>query len=83
MNFLEEETAGWVTRYVVVRRPYVFIYSTDKDPVERGLINLALARIEYSEDQQAMLRVSDSERVMAASPPQQVNTQNKFNQQNQ
>ncbi|PIK38164.1 putative kinesin-like protein KIF1A [Apostichopus japonicus] len=60
LNFLEEETAGWVTRYVVVRRPYVFIYSTDKDPVERGLINLALARIEYSEDQQAMLRTPNT-----------------------
>ncbi|KAJ8022149.1 Kinesin-like protein KIF1A [Holothuria leucospilota] len=60
MNFLEEENAGWVTRYVVVRRPYVFIYSTDKDPVERGLINLASARIEYSEDQQAMLRTPNT-----------------------
>ncbi|XP_030842583.1 kinesin-like protein KIF1A isoform X12 [Strongylocentrotus purpuratus] len=56
LNFLEEKTAGWVTRYVVVRRPYVYIYNNEKDPVERGLINLATARVEYSEDQQAMLR---------------------------
>ena len=57
LNFLEEKTAGWVMRYVVVRRPYVFIYDNEKDPVERSLINLATAQIEYSEDQQAMLRV--------------------------
>ncbi|XP_041480700.1 kinesin-like protein KIF1A isoform X5 [Lytechinus variegatus] len=60
LNFLEEKTAGWVTRYVVVRRPYVYIYNNEKDPVERGLINLATARVEYSEDQQAMLRTPNT-----------------------
>ncbi|XP_022101823.1 kinesin-like protein KIF1A isoform X4 [Acanthaster planci] len=60
LNFLEEKTAGWVMRYVVVRRPYVFIYDSDKDPIERSLINLATAQIEYSEDQQAMLRTPNT-----------------------
>ncbi|XP_033642140.1 kinesin-like protein KIF1A isoform X2 [Asterias rubens] len=60
LNFLEEKTAGWVMRYVVVRRPYVFIYDNEKDPVERSLINLATAQIEYSEDQQAMLRTPNT-----------------------
>lgn len=40
-----------------MRRPYVYIYNNEKDPVERGLINLTTAQIEYSEDQQAMLKV--------------------------
>ncbi len=40
-----------------MRRPYVYIYNSEKDPVVRGLINLATAQIEYSEDQQAMLKV--------------------------
>ena len=42
----------------MVRRPYVFIYNSDKDPVERGIINLSTAQVEYSEDQQAMVKVS-------------------------
>ena len=41
----------------VVRRPFVFIYNTDKDPMERGVINLTTAQIEYSEDQQSLLKV--------------------------
>lgn len=43
----------------VVRRPFVYIYNSEKDPVERGIINLATAQIEYSEDQQALLKVTD------------------------
>lgn len=57
MNFLEEKTNGWVKRWVVVRRPYIFWFNDQKDPVIRGLINLANSRVEYSEDQQAMLKV--------------------------
>lgn len=45
-------------RYVVVRRPYVYIYNTDKDSVERAILNLSSAQVEYSEDQQAMLKVN-------------------------
>lgn len=44
----------------MVRQPYVFIFRDERDPVERGLINLATAQIEYSEDQQAMVRVPNS-----------------------
>ncbi|XP_033095847.1 kinesin-like protein KIF1A isoform X3 [Anneissia japonica] len=60
LNFLEEKTKGWVTRYVIVRRPYVFFFNSEKDPVERGLINLATARIEYSEDQRAMIGTANT-----------------------
>lgn len=41
----------------VVRRPYVYVYNSEKDPVVRGIINLATSNIEYSEDQQAVLQV--------------------------
>ena len=44
--------------FQVVRRPYVYIYHSDKDKVERGLINLATAQVEFSEESQAMIRVS-------------------------
>ena len=36
----------------VVRRPYVFLFRDAKDPMERGVINLATAQIQFSEDQQ-------------------------------
>ena len=42
----------------VVRRPYVYMYNSERDPVERGLINLATAQMEFSEESQAMIRVS-------------------------
>lgn len=54
-----------MSRIQVVRRPYVFIFRDERDPVERGLINLATAQIEYSEDQQAMVRVRNSFRCVA------------------
>lgn len=59
MHFLEPNTNGWVKRYVVVRRPYVYIYNAERDSVERAILNLSSAQVEYSEDQQAMLKVGD------------------------
>jgi len=44
-------------RMQVVRRPYIFLYNSDRDQVERGLINLATAHMECSEEAQAMIRV--------------------------
>lgn len=58
LHFKEPLSSNWVKHFVVVRRPYVFIYNSDKDPVERGIINLSTAQVEYSEDQQAMVKVS-------------------------
>ncbi|XP_058493684.1 kinesin-like protein KIF1A isoform X11 [Solea solea] len=56
IHFLEPHTNGWVKRFVVVRRPYVYIYNTERDAVERAILNLSSAQVEYSEDQQAMLK---------------------------
>ena len=55
-NFSCEQVKGWVKRWVIVRRPYVYIYNTDRDPVERGLVNLATAQVEFSEESQAMVK---------------------------
>ncbi|KAM3835468.1 kinesin-like protein KIF1A isoform 1-T1 [Vipera latastei] len=60
LHFLEPHTNGWVKRYVVVRRPYVYIYNNDKDSVERAVLNLSSAQVEYSEDQQAMLKTPNT-----------------------
>nr|XP_055162750.1 kinesin-like protein KIF1B isoform X2 [Nyctereutes procyonoides] len=56
LHFKEPLYSNWAKHFVVVRRPYVFIYNSDKDPVERGIINLSTAQVEYSEDQQAMVK---------------------------
>lgn len=44
----------------VVRRPYVFIFRDEKDPVERALINLTTAQVDYSEHQLEMVKVPNS-----------------------
>jgi kinesin family protein 1 len=42
----------------------VFIFREEKDPVERALINLATAQVEYSEDQQEMVKVPNTFRCV-------------------
>uniref|UniRef100_H3CNW4 Uncharacterized protein n=1 Tax=Tetraodon nigroviridis TaxID=99883 RepID=H3CNW4_TETNG len=54
---LWEPGAGrWLKRYVVVRQPHAYFYNTEQDSVERALINLSSAHLDYNEDQQAMLK---------------------------
>ncbi|XP_006893493.1 PREDICTED: kinesin-like protein KIF1A isoform X2 [Elephantulus edwardii] len=60
LHFLEPHTAGWARRFVVVRRPYAYMYNSDKDSVERFVLNLSTAQVEYSEDQQAMLKTPNT-----------------------
>lgn len=59
LHFLEPHTSGWVRRFVVVRRPYVYLYRSERDNVERAIINLSSAKVEYSEDKQTLLRVRE------------------------
>ncbi|UYV79549.1 unc-104 [Cordylochernes scorpioides] len=48
----------WCTRgsaaafkcWLVVRRPYVFFFKEERDPLERAVINLASAQVRYDED---------------------------------
>ncbi|XP_068914980.1 kinesin-like protein unc-104 isoform X8 [Tenebrio molitor] len=65
LNVLEHKTKGWKKRWVSVRRPYVFIFRDEKDPVERALINLGTAQVEYSEDQLAMVRLPNTFSVVS------------------
>ena len=58
------QTKGWSKKWVVVRRPYVFIYNSEKDAIERGLINLATAQVGFSEESQALLKVRSRVRVL-------------------
>ncbi|XP_067309994.1 kinesin-like protein KIF1A isoform X2 [Pseudorasbora parva] len=60
LHFLEPHTSGWVKRYIVVRRPYVYLYRSERDCVERAVINLSSAQVEYSEDQHTLLRAPNT-----------------------
>ncbi|XP_060049536.1 kinesin-like protein KIF1A isoform X3 [Erinaceus europaeus] len=60
LHFLEPHTSGWAKRYVVVRRPYAYLYNSERDAVERYVLNLSTAQVEYSEDQQAMLKTPNT-----------------------
>lgn len=53
-----------------VRRPYVLIFRSEKDPVERAVLNLATAQVECSEDQAAMVKIPNTFRY-GGSPPLQ------------
>ncbi|XP_053776144.1 kinesin-like protein KIF1B isoform X7 [Desmodus rotundus] len=64
LHFKEPFSSNWAKHFVVVRRPYVFMYNSDKDPVERGIINLSTAQVEYSEDQQAMVKTPNTFAVL-------------------
>ncbi|GBP28430.1 Kinesin-like protein KIF1B [Eumeta japonica] len=65
LNVLQHGTHGWKKRWLVVRRPYVFIYRDERDPIERAVINLANAHVEYSEDQAQMVRMPNTFSVVS------------------
>lgn len=60
LHFLEPHTSGWVKRYIVVRRPYVYLYRSERDCVERAIINLSSAQVEYSEDHHTLMRAPNT-----------------------
>ena len=60
LNFLEEKSAGWTKRFACIRRPYVFIYNSDKEPLERSIFNLSKAQIAYNEQQIETLQVNST-----------------------
>jgi kinesin family member 1 len=60
LNVLEHGCSGWKKRWIVVRRPYIFIYKSDKDHIERAVLNLTNAQVECSEDQMAMIKIPNT-----------------------
>jgi kinesin family member 1 len=60
LNVLEHGCSGWKKRWIVVRRPYIFIYKSDKDNIERAVLNLMNAQVECSEDQMAMIKIPNT-----------------------
>ncbi|KAG9294943.1 hypothetical protein G9A89_017737 [Geosiphon pyriformis] len=45
----------WVKRWYVLRRPYLFIYESQKETEEQGVINLDSVRVDYKKDLELML----------------------------
>ncbi|GBC06139.1 hypothetical protein RclHR1_06640017 [Rhizophagus clarus] len=52
------ENAGesWVKRWYVLRRPYLFIYESQKETLEQGVINLSSVRVDYQKCTEEMLQ---------------------------
>ena len=48
---LSEYEGLWRKFYAVLKRPYIYLYYSDKDPIERDFINLATAKIQFNQDQ--------------------------------
>ncbi|XP_065191038.1 kinesin-like protein unc-104 isoform X1 [Sycon ciliatum] len=51
LNFMQQCRSGWDKRFVVIRRPYLLIYETEKDPIIRGVVNLTEAKLQYGAQQ--------------------------------
>lgn len=62
---LEQGSSHWTRRFVVVRRPYLLFYRSARDPIERSIINLSTAVVEYSADKQVRSRCSRGKRERA------------------
>jgi kinesin family member 1 len=60
LNVLEHGCSGWKKRWIVVRRPYIFIFKSEKDNIERAVLNLTNAQVECSEDQMAMIKIPNT-----------------------
>ena len=63
LNVLEHGCSGWKKRWIVVRRPYIFVYKSEKDCIERAVLNLTNAQVECNEDQMAMIKIPNTFRL--------------------
>lgn len=54
--FFDDRIGEWIKRHVIVRRPYLLLYQNDRDPLERSIINLSRAEINYDEKQVNQVR---------------------------
>nr|XP_039270728.1 kinesin-like protein KIF1B isoform X1 [Styela clava] len=57
LNMLDSDSNRWIKWWVVVRRPYVFFYNSHRDPVIRALLNLGSVTVEFSLQQDIILKV--------------------------
>ncbi|KAF8934782.1 hypothetical protein EDD21DRAFT_213248 [Dissophora ornata] len=55
LNYPEDQHKAWVRRWLVIRRPYMYIYTDSSETNELGVVNLTHARVDYTEDLEKML----------------------------
>lgn len=51
----ENNSEQWVRRWYVLRRPYLFVYDSNRETEELGAINLSAVRLDYQTDLERML----------------------------
>ena len=48
---LSEYEGLWRKFYAILKRPYLFLYYNDNDPIERDFINLATVKLQFNQDE--------------------------------
>lgn len=50
LHLCDDKRGVWRKRWIIVRRPHIFLFRDEKDPVERNVINLANSQVIYDPD---------------------------------
>lgn len=58
LHYPELKDDVWVKRWFVIRRPYMYIYASNSETEELGVVNLENVRVDYKRDLGEMLKVS-------------------------
>ncbi|OXA56707.1 Kinesin-like protein KIF1A [Folsomia candida] len=74
LHLCDDKRGVWRKRWITVRRPHVFLFRDEKDPVERNVINLANSQVIYDPDavgpQASIFTIVTKERTYTLQPPQ-------------
>lgn len=57
LHYPESKDDVWVKRWFVIRRPYMYIYATNSEMEEIGVVNLTHVRVDYKQHLEEMLNV--------------------------
>ncbi|XP_065313232.1 kinesin-like protein unc-104 isoform X3 [Gordionus sp. m RMFG-2023] len=55
LRFYDQRSNTWIRKWMVIRRPYAFIYNNEKDTVEKCIINLSCSHVQYNEESDVMV----------------------------
>jgi len=53
LQVMDEKTNKWSKHWLVVRRPYLFMFKDEKDTIERAVINLTDAQVDFCVEEDA------------------------------
>ncbi|KAF9924027.1 kinesin-like protein Klp8 [Linnemannia zychae] len=57
LTYPESKDDVWLKRWFVIRRPYMYIYASNSEMEELGVINLSQIRVDYKQDLEEMLNM--------------------------